>query len=47
LSAAQIVVEDFADNPGFYHVTMKVRPHFQIEGVNVDLSLVSSMPKGK
>jgi type VI secretion system protein ImpC len=47
LAAAQVKVEDFADNPGFYHVTMKVRPHFQLEGVNVDLSLVSQMPKGK
>lgn len=47
LKAAQIVVEDSADNPGFYRVTMKVRPHFQIEGVDVNLSLVSQMPKAK
>jgi type VI secretion system protein ImpC len=47
LSAAQIKVTDIADNPGFYNVEMLVRPHFQIEGVNVDLSLVSRLPKGK
>ena len=47
LRAAQIVVEDSADSPGFYHVTMKVRPHFQVEGVDVDMSLVSQMPKAK
>ena len=47
LAAASIEVLDHADNPGFYSVGMKVRPHFQIEGVNVDLSLVSQMPKAK
>jgi len=47
LSAAQIKVSDIADNPGFYNVEMLVRPHFQIEGVDVALSLVSRLPKGK
>jgi type VI secretion system protein ImpC len=47
LKEAQIIVEDFADSPGFYRVTMRVRPHFQIEGVDVNLSLVSQMPKAK
>ncbi len=47
LRSAAIEVVDHEDNPGFYSVNMKVRPHFQIEGVNVDLSLVSQMPKGK
>ena len=47
LRAAAIEVMDHEDNPGFYSVSMKVRPHFQIEGVNVDLSLVSQMPKAK
>jgi type VI secretion system protein ImpC len=47
LRAASIEVMDHPDNPGFYSVNMKVRPHFQIEGVNVDLSLVSQMPKAK
>lgn len=47
LADASIEVLSNEDNPGFYSVGMKVRPHFQIEGVNVDLSLVSQMPKGK
>jgi len=47
LRAARVIVTDFADNPGFYHVEMRVRPHFQIEGVDVDLSLVSQLPKAK
>jgi type VI secretion system protein ImpC len=47
LADAAIIVSANESNPGFYNVGMKVRPHFQIEGVNVDLSLVSQMPKGK
>jgi type VI secretion system protein ImpC len=47
LSMAKIAVSDIADNPGFYNVEMLVRPHFQIEGVDVSLSLVSRLPKGK
>lgn len=47
LSAASIKVTDIADNPGFYNVEMLVRPHFQIEGVDVSLSLVSRLPKAK
>lgn len=47
LSAAEVRVTDIADNPGFYNVEMLVRPHFQIEGVDVNLSLVSRLPKGK
>lgn len=47
LSKAYIEVTDIADNPGFYNVEMLVRPHFQIEGVDVNLSLVSRLPKGK
>jgi type VI secretion system protein ImpC len=47
LSAASIKVTDIEDNPGFYRVEMQVRPHFQVEGVSVDLSLVSQLPKAK
>ncbi len=47
LSAAQITVAEIADNPGFYRVTMAVSPHFQVEGIDVNLQLVSQMPKGK
>ena len=44
LKDASVAVTENPESPGFYNVTMKVRPHFQVEGVNVDLSLVSKMP---
>jgi type VI secretion system protein ImpC len=44
LRDASVSVTENPESPGFYTVTMKVRPHFQVEGVNVDLSLVSKMP---
>lgn len=47
LSAAQVTVSEIADNPGFFRVTMAVSPHFQVEGIDVNLQLVSQMPKGK
>jgi type VI secretion system protein ImpC len=47
LRAAQVEVAENPDNPGYYQVSMRVRPHFQVEGVNVDLSLVSRMSKKK
>jgi type VI secretion system protein ImpC len=47
LSMAKLEVTDIADNPGFYNVEMLVRPHFQVEGIDVTLSLVSRLPKGK
>ena len=47
LRDAQIIVEDLPESPGWYDVKMFVRPHFQVEGVNVELSLVSKMPKAE
>jgi type VI secretion system protein ImpC len=47
LSAANVTVAEIADNPGFYRVTMSVSPHFQVEGIDVNLQMVSQMPKGK
>jgi type VI secretion system protein ImpC len=40
-------VEDIVENPGFFKVQMFVMPHFQIEGMDVNLSLVAQMPKAK
>ncbi|MGB1465645.1 MAG: type VI secretion system contractile sheath large subunit, partial [Alcanivorax nanhaiticus] len=40
-------VHDIPENPGYYRVDMAVMPHFQIEGVDVRLSLVSQLPAGK
>ena len=45
LRDAQIIVNDIAESPGWYNVEMFIRPHFQVEGINVQLSLVSKMPK--
>ena len=47
LKEARIVVSDIEESPGWYNVEMFIRPHFQVEGVNVELSLVSKMPKAE
>ncbi len=47
LREARVTVEDIEDNPGFFRVKLFVVPHFQIEGLDVNLSLVSQMPKAK
>ena len=47
LRKAEVTVKDIPENPGFYRVGLTVMPHFQIEGIDVRLSLVAQMPKGK
>lgn len=47
LKSAHIEVEDIPDNPGFYKVKLFVSPHFQVEGLDINLSLVSHLPKKK
>lgn len=47
LRAAEVRVYEIADNPGFYRVEMLVMPHFQIEGMDIGISLVAQMPKAK
>lgn len=47
LKAAQVEVNEIEDNPGFFTVSLSVVPHFQIEGIDINLSLVSQLPKGK
>lgn len=47
LREAKVVVEDIDDNPGFFRVKLFAIPHFQVEGLDVNLSLVSRMPKAK
>jgi len=42
-----VTVHDIEENPGFYRVAMSIMPHFQIEGMDITLSLVGKMPKGK
>ncbi|NKJ48391.1 EvpB family type VI secretion protein [Burkholderia sp. SG-MS1] len=47
LREAKVIVEDIEDNPGFFRVKLFIVPHFQIEGMDINLSLVSQMPKAK
>ncbi|MFJ3483684.1 type VI secretion system contractile sheath large subunit [Pseudomonas sp. NPDC090202] len=47
LREARVIVEDIDDNPGFFRVKLYAIPHFQVEGMDVNLSLVSQMPKAK
>jgi type VI secretion system protein ImpC len=47
LREAKVTVEDIDDNPGFFRVKLYAVPHFQVEGMDINLSLVSQMPKAK
>jgi type VI secretion system protein ImpC len=47
LAAAEVQVEDIEGNPGFYSAKFFLRPHYQLEGVNVSLRLVSRLPSQK
>jgi len=47
LREATVMVEDIDDNPGFFRIKLFIVPHFQIEGMDINLSLVSQMPKAK
>jgi len=45
LKDASVKIDEFDDMPGYYYLKLKIRPHFQIEGVNIDLSMTSKIPK--
>ena len=45
LRQAQITVEDVEGEPGWYRVSMKVRPHFKYMGAFFTLSLVGKLDK--
>jgi type VI secretion system protein ImpC len=47
LAAAEVQVEEIEGNPGFYSAKFFLRPHYQLEGVNVSLRLVSRLPSQK
>ncbi|WP_175759767.1 type VI secretion system contractile sheath domain-containing protein [Burkholderia ambifaria] len=47
LREAKVTVEDIEDNPGFFRIKLFIVPHFQVEGMDIGLSLVSQMPKSK
>jgi len=47
LAAAEVVVEEVEGNPGYYTSKFFLRPHYQLEGLTVSLSLVSKLPSAK
>ncbi len=47
LAGAEVVVSEIEGNPGYYAAKFYLRPHYQLEGVNVTLSLVSRLPSQK
>ena len=47
LAGAEVKVEEVEGNPGYYSAKFYLRPHYQLEGVNVTLSLVSRLPSQK
>ena len=47
LAAAEVVLEEVEGNPGYYTSKFFLRPHYQLEGLTVSLSLVSKLPSAK
>lgn len=47
LAAAEVVVEEDPENPGYYSSKFFLRPHYQLEGLTVSLRLVSKLPSEK
>ena len=47
LAAAEVVVDEVEDNPGYYTSKFFLRPHYQLEGLTVSLRLVSKLPSIK
>jgi type VI secretion system protein ImpC len=47
LAAASVQVVENEENPGYYSARFFLRPHFQLEGMDIGLSLVSRLPAPK
>ncbi len=47
LAGAEVVVEEIADDPGYYTSKFYLRPHYQLEGLTVSLRLTSKLPSAK
>jgi type VI secretion system protein ImpC len=45
LRQAQLTVSDVEGDPGWYRVSMSVRPHFKYMGASFTLSLVGKLDK--
>ena len=44
LAAAKIEIFENEENPGYYSAKFYLRPHYQLEGMDIGLSLVSRLP---
>jgi type VI secretion system protein ImpC len=44
LAGAKVDVFEDPENPGFYSANFFIQPHFQLEGMNIGMSLVSKLP---
>ncbi len=44
LREGKVEVLSVPDNPGYYRVNLYVMPHFQVEGIDVRLSLIAQLP---
>jgi type VI secretion system protein ImpC len=47
LAGAEVTVSEIEGNPGYYAAKFSLRPHYQLEGLSVEMSLVSKLPSGK
>ena len=47
LAGAKVEVVEDELNPGFYQGKFFLKPHFQMEGMDIGMSLVSRLPSGK
>jgi len=45
LAGANILIQENEENPGYYQATFDLRPHFQLEGMDIGLRLVSRLKK--
>jgi type VI secretion system protein ImpC len=46
LKEAQVQILPDEENPGYYRGVFRFVPHYQFEGMDVSLSMVSRLPKG-
>lgn len=47
LAAARVEVTENEENPGYYNAAFYLRPHYQLEGVNISMRLVARLPTGQ
>jgi type VI secretion system protein ImpC len=47
LAGAKVSIIENEENPGYYSASVYLRPHFQLEGMDIGMSLVSRLPLEK